>query len=174
MAAGKELIIDFAEYDLDRVVADIDDIRRCNPQRREMEQLTAICFEDPERHICVGYRDLKDDEFWTRGHMPGMPLMPGVLMCEVAAQLCSYYSAKHDLLGVKTMGFGGMDEVRFRDPVLPGSRLVMVTQLTKVRRGAMIVCRFQGFVERALVCEGIIKGVPLPRGRLIQQSASSG
>ena len=30
------------------------------------------------------------DEFWVRGHMPDYPLMPGVLMCEAAAQLCSF------------------------------------------------------------------------------------
>jgi 3-hydroxyacyl-[acyl-carrier-protein] dehydratase len=52
--------------------------------------------------------------------------------------------------------------VRFRDPVLPGSKLVVVSQLMKVRRGAMIVCRFQCFVHQTLVCEGVIKGVPLP------------
>ena len=89
--AKKQLILDFSEYDLNHVVADIEEIRRYNPQRYEMEQLTAICFEDTERAICVGYKDLGPDEFWARGHMPGMPLMPGVIMCEAAAQLASYY-----------------------------------------------------------------------------------
>ena len=41
------MILDFAEYDVNQVVADIEEIRRYNPQRYEMEQLTAICFEDP-------------------------------------------------------------------------------------------------------------------------------
>jgi 3-hydroxyacyl-[acyl-carrier-protein] dehydratase len=54
-----------------------------------------------------------------------------------------------------------MEGVRFRDPVLPGDRLVLMVQLIKVRRGAMIVCRFQGFVRENLVVEGQIKGVPL-------------
>ena len=47
--AKKELILDFSEYDLNQVVADMEAIRRYNPQRFEMEQLTAICFEDRER-----------------------------------------------------------------------------------------------------------------------------
>jgi 3-hydroxyacyl-[acyl-carrier-protein] dehydratase len=55
---NKDLIIDFSEYDLDHVVADIEEIRRINPQRFEMEQLTAIVFDDMERGICVGYKDV--------------------------------------------------------------------------------------------------------------------
>ena len=58
-----------------------------------MEQLTAIVHVDPEKHLVAGYKDVGNDEFWVRGHMPGYPLMPGVLMCEAAAQLCSYYTA---------------------------------------------------------------------------------
>ncbi|MGH7193364.1 MAG: 3-hydroxyacyl-ACP dehydratase FabZ family protein, partial [Candidatus Saccharimonadales bacterium] len=91
-------------------------------------------------------------------------------MCECAAQLCSYMSQKYDLLGAKVLGFGGMDEVRFRDPVRPGDRLVMAAQLIKVRRGAIVVSRFQGFVRESLVCEGQIKGVPLPNDILNPQS----
>jgi 3-hydroxyacyl-[acyl-carrier-protein] dehydratase len=99
-----------------------------------------------------------------------MPLMPGVLMCEAAAQICSYFSQKHDLLGARVVGFGGMEEVRFRDPVFPGSRLVIISQMTKVRRGAMIVSHFQEFVGDRMVCEGKIKGVPLP----IEQLGAAG
>ncbi|HEX4148519.1 MAG TPA: 3-hydroxyacyl-ACP dehydratase FabZ family protein [Pirellulales bacterium] len=164
--AGKDLILDFAQYDLDHVLADIEEIRRYNLQRYEMEQLTAIVYEDPERQVCVGYKDHGPDEFWARGHMPGMPLLPGVLMCEAAAQMCSYYTIKFDLLHTNMVGFGGMDEVRFRDPVRPGDRLVIVSQILKLRRGAMVVSRFQGFVRHSLVCEGQIKGVPLPAERL--------
>ncbi|HUY89790.1 MAG TPA: 3-hydroxyacyl-ACP dehydratase FabZ family protein [Pirellulales bacterium] len=160
--AGKDLIIDFSAYDLNHVVADIEEIRRYNPQRFEMEQLTAIVHEDPALKLGVGYKDVRHDEFWARGHMPGMPIMPGVMMCEAAAQLCSYLSLKYDLLGADVLGFGGMDDVRFRDPVYPGDRLVMVAQLVRVRRGAIVVSRFQGFVNQSLVCEGQIKGVPLP------------
>jgi 3-hydroxyacyl-[acyl-carrier-protein] dehydratase len=104
--------------------------------------------------------------------MPGMPLLPGVLMCEAAAQMCSYFTIKYDLLGTKMIGFGGMDEVRFRDPVRPGDRLVIVSEMLKLRRGAMVVSRFQGFVRQSLVCEGLIKGVPLPAERLSAPSAA--
>lgn len=160
--AGKDLILDFSEYDPDKVLADIQEIRRYNLQRFEMEQLTAICHVDRERNICAGFKDVTHEEFWVRGHMPKAPLMPGVIMCESAAQLASYFVQKYDLLGAKVVGFGGLEEVKFRDGVLPGNRLLIVVQLLKVRRGAMIVCRFQGFVNQSVVVEGVLKGIPLP------------
>jgi len=158
----RDLILDFSEYNLDHVVADIHEIRKCNPQRHEMEQLTAIVYDDAERHICVGYKDVTSDEFWVRGHMPGMPLMPGVVMCEAAAQMCSFHVQKHNLLESEMVGFGGLEDVRFRDVVVPGDRLVVAAQLMKIRRARMIISRFQGFVRQTLVVGGTIKGIPLP------------
>jgi 3-hydroxyacyl-[acyl-carrier-protein] dehydratase len=159
---SKDLIIDFSEYDLDQVVADIDEIRRYNPQRFEMEQLTAVVLDDLERGICVGYKDVSENEFWARGHMPGMPLMPGVIMCEAAAQMCSFHAQRHNLLNAEMVGFGGMDNVRFRGMVVPGDRLVVAAQKLQLRVGAMIICRFQCFVREQMVCEGGIRGIPIP------------
>jgi len=159
---NKDLIAEFSEYDLDKIVADKAEIRKYNYQRFEMEQLDAVVFLDAEKKRIVGYKDITHHEFWVRGHMPGAPLMPGVMMCEAAAQLASFIMQKCDLLGAKIVGFGGLEKVRFRDAVVPGDRLVIAAQLLKVRRNAMIVCRFQGFVRQNLVVEGEIKGVPLP------------
>ncbi len=166
--SSKELIWDLSTLDLDNPIADIDEIRKYNPQRFEMEQLTAIVLEDTQRHICIGYKDLTDHEFWVRGHMPDLPLMPGVVMLEAAAQLCSYYVQKHDMLGSPMVGFGGLEDVRFRDPVLPGSRLILMCALSKIRRGRMLVSRFQGVVGETLVVEGVIKGIPIPVEALTQ------
>ena len=148
--AGKEPIVDFAEFDLDHPVAGIEAIRRFNPQRFEMEQLTAIVVEDVDHAVCVGYKDVTDHEFWVRGHLPGMPLMPGIVMCEAAGQLASYFTQRYDMLGAEMVGFGGMEDVRFRDPVRPGDRLVIVCRRVKLRRGAVVVCDFQGWVRQTL------------------------
>jgi 3-hydroxyacyl-[acyl-carrier-protein] dehydratase len=72
-----------------------------------MEQLTGILMFDPEQSLIVGYKDVKADEFWVRGHIPGRPLLPGVLMCECAAQLCSYYYSRATSQS-RFVGFGGM------------------------------------------------------------------
>ena len=107
--APRDYIIHPSEYDLDTVIADIHEIRRWNKQRFEMEQLTAIVHEDQARGLCVGYKDVTADEFWVRGHFPGVPLMPGVLMCEAAAQLSAFYTIFQNISppGV-LMGLGGM------------------------------------------------------------------
>lgn len=160
--ASKSFICDLASLDLSRVTADLDEIRQFNPQRFQMEQLTAIVHEDLQRNVCVGYKDVTHDEFWTSGHMPDMPLMPGVVMLEAAAQLSSFFTQKHDLLGAEMVGFGGLEDVRFRDPVLPGDRLILMCELIKTRRGRMIVSRFQGVVRDSLVVEGVLKGIPIP------------
>jgi len=169
--AKKPLILDFSQYDLDHVIADIEQIRRFNRQRYEMEQLTAICYEDHERNIVVGYKDLRPDEFWARGHMPGMPLMPGVIMCEAAAQLASYFTKKYELMA-GTIGFGGLEKVRFRGIVRPGDRFVIVARLLKLRR-AILTCEFECFVDRNLVCDGIIKGIALPVDQLSGEPSES-
>ena len=139
-----------------------------------MEQLTAVVYEDTSKHICVGYKDTSTDEFWVRGHMPNMPLMPGVIMLEAAAQMCSYYVQRHDLLGAEMVGFGGLEDVRFRDPVIPGSRLILLSQLAKSRRGRMLVSRFQGLVGDSIVVEGLLKGVPIPIEMIQRLSAPPG
>lgn len=157
-----EFIIDLSLIDLDNPVADIDAIRALNPQRHEMEQLSSILHEDRERNVCAALKVVTDEEFWVRGHMPGMPLMPGVVMLEAVAQLSSYYTQKHDLLGAEMVGFGGVDEVRFRGLVVPGDDLILMVELLKARRGRMIVAAFQGVVNDTLVLEGTLRGIPIP------------
>ena len=159
--SNRELILDPSEYDLDNIVADIEQIRLHNRQRFEMEQLTAIVYDNPETHTCVGYKDIGPDEFWIRGHMPEMPIMPGVMMCEAAAQLASYYTQKNKLMDTPAVGFGGLQKVRFRGVVHPCERFVVVVKALKIRR-VMLTCQFQCFVEESMVCDGVLKGVPLP------------
>src|SRR5947209_1406893 len=128
------LNFDPAQLDLSRVVADREAIRQVNPQRFEMEQLSAIVHMDMTNHIVAGYKDVGNDEFWVRGHMPAYPIMPGVVMCEAAAQLCSYYIMKQGLLTGDFIGFGGLENVRFRAPVRPGDRLVLIGKPIRFNR----------------------------------------
>ena len=171
--APRDYIIHPSAYNLANVIADVHEIRRWNKQRFEMEQLTAIVHEDLSRGLCVGYKDITRDEFWVRGHFPIMPLMPGVMMCEAAAQISSYYTQRYNLLDAKVIGFGGLEEVRFREPVVPGDRLVIAVERIRVRPRAMIVCRFQGLVRENIVVDGIIKGVPLPVDYLLEAAGES-
>jgi 3-hydroxyacyl-[acyl-carrier-protein] dehydratase len=150
------------KLDCGRVVADLEAIRQVNPQRHEMEQLTAIVHVNREQHLIAGYKDVRADEFWVKGHMPDYPLMPGVLMCEAAAQLCSYYTATEGLLQGDFIGFGGLENVRFRNPVRPGDRLLLVGKAIRLNRRQTIF-NVQGFVGNTMVFHADVIGVPLVR-----------
>ena len=153
---------DVAAIDTSRVLADKDAIRRQLPQRFEMEQLDGIWFVDPQERIIAGYKDVRHDEFWVRGHMPGYPLMPGVLMCEAAAQLVSYFIISQHVIAGDFLGFGGLENVRFRSPVHPGTRLVLIGKAVRVNR-RQTTFNVQGFIGDTMVFEGDIIGVPLQR-----------
>ena len=156
-------LYDLSTIDFSRPVFDIDAIRRINPQRNEMEQLSAVVYVDTVNHGLVGYKDVTEDEFWVPGHMPGFPLMPGVVMCEAAAQLAAFYAQKYRLLGGDFVGFGGMDEIRFRGPVFPNCRLVLMARMTELRPNRRATFDFQGIVENRLVFTGSMIGVPISR-----------
>lgn len=93
-------------------------------------------------------------------------------MLEAVAQMCSYFVQKHNLLGSSLVGFGGLEKVRFREPVVPGQRLVLIAKLTKIRPKWMIICDFQGVVDNKLVLDGSLKGIPLPLDQLTSNSNS--
>ena len=158
-----QALYNFADLDFDNPLYDIEAIREINPQRHEMEHLTAIVHICEESQGIVGFKDVTDDEFWVRGHMPGYPLMPGVIQCEAAAQLAGFFARKTDLLPGDYLGFGGIDDVRFRAPVLPGSRLILAAQVTRVRAGRRVNFDIQGFVEDTMVFSGAMIGVPINR-----------
>ena len=154
--------LDVTTFDYANPLVGLDAIREINPQRFEFEMLTGIVHIDTVAHRLVGFKDLSHDEFWTRGHVPGYPVLPGVLMCEAAAPLCGYYLARY-LGGVGVLiGLAGLDEARFHRPVRPGERLVMVATGLKVHR-RLSRFRVLGTVGGDKAFEAVIGGVPLGR-----------
>ena len=159
-----QALYDLSAIDFENPVFTLEEIREVNPQRHEMEQLTAIVHVDREKNGLVGYKLVTHDEFWCRGHMPDFPLMPGVMQCEAAAQLANFYARKFDMLGGDFLGFGGMDDVRFRAPVFPGSRLDIMAQITRFRPPRRAEFTFQGYVNGTMVFSGAMIGVAIARG----------
>jgi len=153
-------IVDPATIDLSRVEYDIEAIRKVNRQRHEMEHLTAIVHMDTQRRLIIAYKDVTDTEFWVRGHIPGRPLMPGVIMCEAVAQAASFLIVNCMEKPPDFVGFGGLDAVRFRGTVVPGDRFVIVGQIEELRP-RWSTLRAQAFVGTKMVFEGTIIGVPV-------------
>lgn len=142
-------------------IRDIEDIRRHNRQRFEFEMLSGIALIDPEKQIAAGYKHLSPDDFWVRGHIPGRPVLPGVMMIESAAQLTSYYYMESigNPPGV-FIGFMGVTDVKFRGFVEPTDTLIVAAQAQEIRNRR---CKFycQAFVKDKMVFEGTILGAPM-------------
>ncbi|MFA5864176.1 MAG: beta-hydroxyacyl-ACP dehydratase [Phycisphaerae bacterium] len=152
-------VIDLSKIDLNSIVVDKEGIRKGNPQRYEMEHLDGILYLNTEEHKIAGFKDVREDEFWVRGHIPGRPLLPGVIMIEAAAQLASFYT-RHVLHNGGFFGFGGVDEVKFRGTVIPPSKLILLGTALEVRPRRSIHY-IQGFVDAKMVFEAKIIGMPV-------------
>jgi 3-hydroxyacyl-[acyl-carrier-protein] dehydratase len=159
-----EAHLDVSALDLTRVLADREAIRRVNPHRYELELLDAVVYLDRAAGLIAGYKDVLPDAFWVRGHFPDYALMPGVLQCEAAAQLASYYMSTNpdeDHTG-EFIGLGGLEEVRFRGQVRPGDRLVLVGKMLKAHR-RQTTFGTQGFVNGSMVFQAEIIGMWIRR-----------
>jgi 3-hydroxyacyl-[acyl-carrier-protein] dehydratase len=153
--------IDLSSFDFANPMAGIEQIREVNPHRFEFEMLTGVLHLDPKRKLIIGFKNLSENDFWVRGHMPGIPLFPGVLMCEAAAQLCGFYYVTQKIGDPgNLLGLGGIDGTRFVRTVRPGERLVLVGTGVKIHR-RMTKFRVVGYVEDEKVFETLVTGVPL-------------
>lgn len=151
------LLFDLADLDLDHVLHDREAIRKVNPQRGDMEHLDAILWRHEGR--ILGYKDVKESEFWVPGHIPGRPLLPGVIMLEAAAQLSSFHTSTH--YGWEGfIGFGGVEDVKFRAAVPPGKRMYLLCDTIDVRH-RRIKAKTQGVVDGTIAFEATIIGTKM-------------
>ncbi|MCA9053047.1 MAG: beta-hydroxyacyl-ACP dehydratase [Planctomycetaceae bacterium] len=163
-----QLFFDYDSYNYDKPLFNLDQVRQVNPQRHEMEQLSGVVYVDRDNLEMIGFKDVTDDEFWIKGHMPGYPLMPGVLICESVAQCAGFFARKFDILQAGDyIGFGGMDNVRFRAPVYPPCRLIVGLTGAKVKPRVRAEFQFQALVDGVMVANGSIIGVPINRTQSI-------
>lgn len=93
-----------------------EDIKKFLPHREPMLLIDEAVVD--ENNIAHCKYTIKEDEFFTRGHFPGNPIVPGVIQCEIMAQSCAIL-VKDDIPGHLTL-YAGLDKVRFKNPVKPG------------------------------------------------------
>jgi len=95
-----------------------------------------------------------NDNFFP-GHFPSRPLMPGVLQVEAMAQVGGLVMLTPEVGGSKeNFFFGGVDNCRFRRPVLPGDTLVMKVELLKLnKRFGVAKMKAEAYVGNAMCCE---------------------
>jgi len=142
-----------------RVVAGREVVLEKIRQRGRFALLDGILDVGGNAGLAAGFKEIRADDWWAADHIPGRPIFPGALMCEAAAQLCSYdYLCKHSLPEGGFLGFGGMNETRFRGIVQPDCRMIFVARPGRLR-SRMFTYGAQGFVGGELVFETEILGV---------------
>lgn len=154
------MILDPMRIDTKNIVVDSAGVEAVIPHRYGMRMLDAIVSIDHVNHMIVGYKDIRDDEFWVPGHMPGYPIFPGVLMCEAAAQLACYYHVTHGFLNDEYLGLAGIEEARFRAPVRPGDRLLLIGKGLRVDR-RKTVFDVHGYVGSTMAFNLQVIGMPI-------------
>jgi beta-hydroxyacyl-ACP dehydratase FabZ len=103
------------------------------------------------------------NEPFFNGHFPGQPVMPGVLVVEALAQAGGYllFSQVEDR-GGKLIYFSGIDNCRFRRPVVPGDQLVFEVEVVAVRR-TFAKIHGRALVDGEVVCEADMMSVMVDR-----------
>lgn len=151
------LLIDFATIDMAGIALSRERVGEINPQSGDMRQLDYVIWLAPDASLGLGVKHVRDDEFWVPGHIPGRPLLPGVLMIEAAAQMSSIL---FQMKGTKFpfIGFTRCDNVAFRGQVVPGDTLYILAREVDFGKRRFIA-EAQGVVNGKIVFEVQITGM---------------
>ena len=137
---------------------DIVEIQKLLPHRPPFLLVDRIVECDDESRI-VGIKNVTMNEPYFVGHFPSFPVMPGVLIVEALAQVgCILGRRILNPKGDPIVLFMGIDEVKFRKPVVPGD--VLRLEMIKIKqRGELFRFQGQAMVEDKVVTQGIFQAV---------------
>ena len=102
----------------------------------------------------VAIKNITINEPQFQGHFPERPLMPGVLIVESMAQVGGLIVTQMPDLPSGLFVFAGIDNVKFRRPVVPGDQLIITCQLLSIKRKRFGKVKGEAHVEGKLVCSG--------------------
>lgn len=124
-----------------------EDIMKILPHRDDMLLVEEAEIRGEE---AVGKYHIRGDEFFLRGHFPGNPVVPGVILCEMMAQATCVLLCNED--EGKTPYFTSMKNVKFRKMVKPGDTLESHCRITKVKK-PFYIAEGKGYVDGNLMVE---------------------
>ena len=135
------------------------------PHRDPFLFIDRVTELDPDEISIVAEKIISKGEPYLDGHFPGNPIMPGVLIVEALAQtglICLFELKLIDPDG--EFFFTGIEQVKFRRPVVPGDLLQLHAKLLKNKR---TIWKFEGraFVGEQIAAEGLFTAYATPRSR---------
>ena len=102
---------------------------------------------------CTAYKNVSADEYYFKGHFPGNPIMPGVLIVESLAQTGAVAILSMEENKGKNALFGGIDKIRFKKQVVPGDRLKLEVKIIK-RKGPIGIGEAIATVDGKVAAKG--------------------
>ena len=131
---------------------DINEIMKIIPQRPPFLMIDKV-EEIKPGESAIAYKNVCINEPHFQGHFPGNPIMPGVLIIEALAQTGACAILSLDEYRGKNALFGGVDELRFKKPVLPGDVLKLEVKIIK-RKGTIGVGEAIATVDGKVAVKG--------------------
>ncbi len=115
---------------------DVREIMRLLPHRYPFALVDRVVEHDPGQTI-VGLKNVTINEPFFGGHFPGLPTMPGVLILEALAQTSGILAVLKSGMRFDrgmVLYFAGIDNARFKRPVVPGDQLLLHSRLDRQKR----------------------------------------
>ena len=134
---------------------DINEIQKILPHRPPMLLVDRITELVPFKSA-TGIKCVTMNEPFFLGHFPGHPIMPGVLLLEGMAQVGGVTMLYPEEHRGKLALFGGMENVKFKRPVMPGDVVMTKAEIVRVR-GVFGVLHADAYVEGELVASADLK-----------------
>lgn len=131
------------------------EIQALLPHRYPFLLVDRIKEFEPHQRI-VGFKNVTVNEPFFQGHFPGRPVMPGVLIIEAMAQAGGVLVFKSGgAIGKTVMYLTGIDEAKFRRPVVPGDQLRFEIDVLK-KRAPFWKMQGKAYVDNEVVCEAVV------------------
>ena len=122
------------------------------PQRDPFLMIDEVEEYQPGEY-CIGYKNVTGDEYFFKGHFPGNPIMPGVLITESLAQAGAVAILSLEENKGKNALFAGIDKMKFKKMVVPGYKLKLEVRIIK-RKGPIGVGEAIATVDGKIAAKG--------------------